>query len=89
MPSEAETLRATIPSTAPAIPDSAVNISGFPRLADCIASVPAKNAVKNELIYKKKNLPIFPLNGAILFPGSNLPLNIFETRYIEMVDYYL
>jgi len=37
----------------------------------------------------KKNLPIFPLNGAILFPGSNLPLNIFETRYIEMVDYSL
>ena len=46
-PSEAETLRATNPSTAPAIPDSAVNISGFPRLADCKASVPARKAVKN------------------------------------------
>lgn len=33
--------------------------------------------------------PIFPLNGAILFPGTNLPLNIFETRYIQMVDYAL
>ncbi len=33
--------------------------------------------------------PIFPLNGAILFPGTNLPLNIFEKRYIEMVDYAL
>ena len=31
--------------------------------------------------------PVFPLNGAILFPGTNLPLNIFEKRYIEMVDY--
>ena len=34
-------------------------------------------------------LPIFPLNGAVLFPGTNLPLNIFEKRYIEMVDYAL
>ena len=34
-------------------------------------------------------LPIFPLNGVVLFPGTNLPLNIFEKRYIEMVDYAL
>ncbi len=34
-------------------------------------------------------LPIFPLNGAVLFPGTNLPLNIFENRYIDMVDYAL
>ena len=33
--------------------------------------------------------PVFPLNGAILFPGTNLPLNIFEERYIKMVDYAL
>ena len=33
--------------------------------------------------------PVFPLNGAILFPGTNLPLNIFEPRYIQMVDYAL
>ena len=31
-------------------------------------------------------IPIFPLNGAIIFPNTNLPLNIFEERYIEMVD---
>mgnify|MGYP001231530705 FL=1 len=35
------------------------------------------------------NFPIFPLNGAILFPNTNLPLNIFEDRYIDMVDYAL
>ena len=35
------------------------------------------------------NFPVFPLNGAILFPNTNLPLNIFEDRYIEMVDYAL
>ena len=34
-------------------------------------------------------LPIFPLNGAVLFPGTSLPLNIFEKRYIEMVNYSL
>ena len=34
-------------------------------------------------------IPIFPLNGAILFPKTNLPLNIFEERYIDMVDYAL
>ena len=35
------------------------------------------------------NFPVFPLNGAILFPNTNLPLNIFEDKYIEMVDYAL
>ena len=31
-------------------------------------------------------IPIFPLPGAILFPRSRLPLNIFEPRYLAMVD---
>lgn len=31
-------------------------------------------------------LPIFPLSGALLLPRSQLPLNIFEPRYLEMVD---
>ena len=35
------------------------------------------------------NLPIFPLNGTILFPETNLPLNIFEQRYLNMVDFAL
>jgi uncharacterized protein len=30
--------------------------------------------------------PVFPLNGAILLPRSILPLNIFEPRYLEMID---
>ena len=33
-----------------------------------------------------KTIPIFPLNGALLLPGGNLPLNIFEPRYIAMVN---
>lgn len=35
------------------------------------------------------DIPIFPLNGAILFPRTNLPLNIFEKRYLKMVDFSL
>lgn len=30
--------------------------------------------------------PIFPLTGALLLPGGRLPLNIFEPRYLAMVD---
>ena len=33
--------------------------------------------------------PIFPLSGAVLFPKTTLPLNIFEKRYLDMVDYAL
>ena len=29
--------------------------------------------------------PVFPLRGAMLLPGGNLPLNIFEPRYLRMV----
>ncbi|MGD8914587.1 MAG: LON peptidase substrate-binding domain-containing protein [Candidatus Thiodiazotropha sp.] len=31
-------------------------------------------------------LPIFPLSGAVVMPGAQLPLNIFETRYLNMVQ---
>jgi Lon protease-like protein len=31
-------------------------------------------------------VPIFPLPGAILFPRAPMPLNIFEPRYLNMVD---
>ena len=34
-------------------------------------------------------IPVFPLNGAVMFPGTNLPLNIFEERYLNMIDYSL
>ena len=33
-----------------------------------------------------KKIPIFPLTGAVLFPGTQLPLNIFEPRYVQMID---
>ena len=39
---------------------------------------------------KKKDLPIqipiFPLSNFIIFPGTTVPLNIFEPRYIDMIN---
>ena len=31
-------------------------------------------------------VPVFPLSGALLLPGAQLPLNIFEPRYLSMFD---
>ncbi len=31
-------------------------------------------------------LPVFPLSNFIIFPKTTVPLNIFEPRYIQMVD---
>lgn len=31
-------------------------------------------------------VPVFPLSGTVLLPGCDLPLNIFEPRYMNMVD---
>ncbi len=42
-----------------------------------IASIPENMQV---------TLPIFPLEGALLLPDGELPLNIFEPRYIAMVN---
>lgn len=39
--------------------------------------------VPTDLIQK---IPVFPLSGALLLPRGTLPLNIFEPRYIQMVD---
>tara|TARA_A100001011_G_C14111083_1_gene757037 strand:+ start:121 stop:783 length:663 start_codon:yes stop_codon:yes gene_type:complete len=41
--------------------------------------------------YKKKsdypkNIPIFPLSGVLLLPKSRLPLNIFEPKYLKMIE---
>ena len=33
-----------------------------------------------------KIIPIFPLSNFIIFPKSTVPLNIFEPRYIQMID---
>ena len=33
-----------------------------------------------------KEIPIFPLSNFIIFPKTSVPLNIFEPRYIEMIN---
>ncbi len=33
-----------------------------------------------------KQIPIFPLSGVIYFPKTNLPLNVFEDRYLDLVN---
>ena len=39
---------------------------------------------------KKEKFPnkisVFPLSNFIFFPNTNVPLNIFEPRYIEMIN---
>ncbi len=39
--------------------------------------------IKDEL---PKQIPIFPLSNFIIFPNTSVPLNIFEPRYIDMID---
>ena len=31
-------------------------------------------------------IPVFPLSGVIFFPKTNLPLNIFEKRYLDLIN---
>jgi len=33
-----------------------------------------------------RGAPVFPLNGALLLPHTSRPLNVFEPRYVAMVD---
>tara|TARA_B100001741_G_C16493786_1_gene571064 strand:- start:419 stop:1060 length:642 start_codon:yes stop_codon:yes gene_type:complete len=33
-----------------------------------------------------KKIPVFPLSNFIIFPETTVPLNIFEPRYIQMID---
>ena len=31
-------------------------------------------------------IPVVPLSNFLIFPNTNVPLNIFEPRYIQMID---
>ena len=33
-----------------------------------------------------KIIPVFPLSNFIIFPKTTVPLNIFEPRYIDMIN---
>ena len=47
-----------------------------------------KKLVKQEkkLNESLQNIPIFPLEGVVMFPNTYLPLNIFEPRYLKMIN---
>jgi len=38
-----------------------------------------------KLDFRPEFIPLFPLQGALLLPNTKLPLNIFETKYLEMI----
>ena len=40
----------------------------------------------NEIENLPKKISVFPLSNFIIFPNTSVPLNIFEPRYIKMVD---
>ena len=39
-----------------------------------------------KIIDLPKIIPVFPISNFIIFPNTTVPLNIFEPRYIEMVN---
>ncbi len=43
-------------------------------------------AFRPQLDQLPEEFPVFPLGGAMLLPGGRLPLNIFEPRYLAMVE---
>src|SRR6187200_3264446 len=44
------------------------------------------NAIYRGPIDLPANIPVFPLPGALLLPRGQMPLNIFEPRYLAMID---
>jgi Lon protease-like protein len=48
--------------------------------------VQAGNAFYREASDLPKTTAVFPLTAALLLPGGRMPLNIFEPRYLEMID---
>ncbi len=78
------------------VPDRTLSVYGYQN--DCQAHVwlPGlpRNALRQlmntlfDMPYESlpEQLPVFPLTGAVLLPRCRLPLNIFETRYLEMTE---
>jgi len=42
--------------------------------------------MKKKIDHLPKKIPVFPLSNFIIFPRTTVPLNIFEPRYIDMID---
>jgi Lon protease-like protein len=50
------------------------------------AGAPARKPLLVHGRAQPQRLPLFPLSGVILLPKGQLPLNIFEPRYLRMID---
>ena len=46
----------------------------------------ARTAHRDETAPLPAELPVFPLTGVLLLPGGRVPLQIFEPRYLAMID---
>ena len=46
----------------------------------------AGNSTYTNVSELPESTPLFPLSGALLLPSGNIPLNIFEPRYLAMID---
>ncbi|MEE9315217.1 MAG: LON peptidase substrate-binding domain-containing protein [Rhizobiaceae bacterium] len=46
----------------------------------------AGNTTYSDIHELEDQIALFPLSGALLLPSGNMPLNIFEPRYLAMVD---
>ena len=42
--------------------------------------------MKKKINHLPNKIPVFPLSNFIIFPRTTVPLNIFEPRYIDMID---
>ena len=42
--------------------------------------------MKKKINHLPDKIPVFPLSNFIIFPRTTVPLNIFEPRYIDMID---
>ena len=42
--------------------------------------------MKKKIDHLPDKIPVFPLSNFIIFPRTTVPLNIFEPRYIDMID---
>ena len=42
--------------------------------------------MKKKIDHLPSKIPVFPLSNFIIFPRTTVPLNIFEPRYIDMID---
>lgn len=55
-------------------------------IAQTEVTVQAGNAYYRKSTDVADIMPVFPLSGALLLPGGRMPLNIFEPRYLAMLD---